>query len=124
MNKFNIGDQVFTLKHGFGKITGENPGFNHIYFKYSEEEPVITFNNDGKFLFSDFAPYLLTLEEAAKLGYFPKKKKVKKTIDKWVLLEPVSENALDIFNEPPSPLYHIYPNHIVVKTTLEWEVEE
>ena len=71
MNKFSVGDQVFDLRYGFGKITGNNPGLNQIYFEYSENEQVEVFNKDGRRVFSDFAPSLLTLEEAAKLGYFP-----------------------------------------------------
>lgn len=128
MTKFNIGDQVFDLRFGFGVVQPKNEEKKeeHLYvqFNYAEAAYYLYYLSDGRPTITWFGPILLTLEEAAKLGYFPEKKKVKKTVDKWVLLDPVSENVFDIFNEPPSPLYHIYPNHIVVKTTLEYEVEE
>lgn len=129
MNKFTLGDTVFDLRYGFGKITGDNPGLNQIYFEYSENEQVEVFNKDGRRVFSDFAPSLLTIEEAAKLGYFPEKK-IKKTVDVWVAFETVTKCAMEIFNDEKDAYKYVFlsenydPNLTVVKTTLEWEVEE
>ena len=132
MNKFNVGDTVFDLRYGFGVVV-DFPQ-NTIIFDKSEppvkfEKDLIYYTKDGKYSYTDFAPSLLTLEEAAKLGYFPEKKKVKKQTDAWVILDPTIGCCIEILNQNPIPLnffrdgsYH--KNCIVVKTTLEWEVEE
>lgn len=135
MNKFNVGDTVFDLRFGFGVVQPKNEEKKeeHLYvqFNYAEAAYYLYYLSDGRPTITWFGPILLTLEEAAKLGYFPEKKKVKKkvkkTVDKWIILEPVTECALEVYNENPND-WTIeddgFRDCIVVKTTLEWEVEE
>jgi hypothetical protein len=67
MSKFKTGDMVFDLRFGFMKIkTIENQRI--IYTDFFNTSYLL----DGRYHSpDDFAPSLLTLEEAAKLGYFP-----------------------------------------------------
>lgn len=128
MNKFNVGDTVFDLRYGFGVVEPlrSSPPLT-IAVNYKTFERV--YYTNGKWYEDHLYPSLLTLEEAAKLGYFPEKKKVKKQTDAWVILDPTIGCCIEILNQNPIPLnffrdgsYH--KNCIVVKTTLEWEVEE
>lgn len=77
MSKFKVGDLVLRLSDGFSVILEGN-----------KEYPLCikgtTYTADGKRWHDDIYPSLLTLDEAAKLNYFPPNKKVKKTVTVYV----------------------------------------
>ncbi len=47
-----------------------------------------SFTADGKFIPENKHPSLFTVEEAAKLGHYPPKQKVTKTIERWINVYP------------------------------------
>lgn len=76
MSKFKTGDIAFSLFDGFQELreTIDECIFHGVYSYWP----------DGKYNTTDKYPTLLTVEEAAKLGYFPEKKKVMKRDVIWV----------------------------------------
>ena len=127
MNKFKTGDTVFDLRYGFGVVEPLRPSPPlTLTVNYKTLERVYYIN--GKWYEDHLYPSLLTLEEAAKLGYFPEKKKVKRSLDKWVILDPITGCAVEICNESKIAIKVRddggYQDFIIIKTTIEWEVEE
>lgn len=130
MSKFNKGDTVFDLRYGFGIVkphTEEEKKYGKIDFRVCfncPERIVVHYFHNGKINVNNFAPSLLTLKEAAKLGYFPEqRKKIKKKLDRWIVLDPVTKATFIALHEDPGVNWrskYAYPsNYIVVKTTLE-----
>lgn len=85
-DKYKVGDQVFDLRCGFGKIVDYSDLDNFCIVEYNRNL-VIDYCSNGYMDSEDFAPSLLTLSEAKALGYEPPKKKVKKTMYANVYLE-------------------------------------
>lgn len=73
--KFKPGDLAWSPFNGFRVVASIDPRSVYVVSHGSYD-----FTAEGKFRYSDIHTTLLTVEEAAKLGYFPPKKKVKKTI--------------------------------------------
>lgn len=79
---FKVGDTAWSPYVGFEKIkSGENRNYSYMHGRYFYLE-------DGRVQPDDKHPTLLTVEEAAKLGYFPEKKKVKKRDELWMNIYP------------------------------------
>lgn len=73
--KFKINDTILHLQFGWGTVDGETS--DSILVSFQKDGSCFTkvdFFKNGKFLFGDFLPCLLTVEEAVKLGHFPRKK--------------------------------------------------
>ena len=78
MSKFKVGDLAWSPSFGFGTIT------QHPYSsKYQLAHGHLYYTPDGFFNMDDKFASLFTVEEAAKLGHYPPKKKVTKTIEIW-----------------------------------------
>jgi len=66
--KFKVGDMAFSFLDGFGTILETSGSLKHHGTYYYL---------DGRLDITNFLPSLFTVEEAAKLGYFPPKAKKK-----------------------------------------------
>lgn len=76
--KFKVGDMAWSHRCGFRKLGDNGSMYVHkdSYF-YRLTHGIWEYTNEGKFDTSYPYPELLTVEEAAKLGYFPRNTTVK-----------------------------------------------
>lgn len=81
--EFKAGQMVYLIGYGFETLVKSDNSDYPLLIPDS-----CLFNNKGYFQEGDPDRALLTLEEAAKLGLFPPKKKVKKIIEGWVNVYP------------------------------------
>lgn len=115
--KFKPGDLAWSPRNGFAVIT------EHSDEIYQLAHVNYTYDRNGFAWRGDRYPTLLTLDEAAKLGYFPEKKKVKKQVKVWVN---VYKNVA-IQYEDKSTCEDVASKECVataVECTGEYEVEE
>lgn len=119
MSKFKDGDIVFSPHSGFNKIIVDNSPL------YPVKHGKFYYTSEGKMNSQDKYPMLLTLDEAAKLGYYPPKKKIKVTYytgfnkverNHGVSLDGVLTPSLDVANE-------LFKNYDGIATVIV-EVEE
>lgn len=68
-------------------------------------------------------PTLLTVEQAAKLGYFPPKKKIKVEKDVWITVSDNEVKRVFHLKENPDIISKIY-KHKAVPAKLTYEIEE
>jgi hypothetical protein len=85
IEKFKVGESVLDLRYGWGiVITEESNNFSPehcLCVNFERNERTNTYYTyEGKHHTHHFAPLLLTVDEAAKLGYFREKKKIKKKL--------------------------------------------
>lgn len=126
--KFYVGQLVWCPSMGFCEIKKYNASNEYPYrFTICPVEGKLTaiFTEDGKEFPQDKHPTLLTVEEAAKLGYFPPKKKVKKKISRWVNYYPTRDEAEGEYSGPEAAkAYADHPEAIQVEMVGEVEVDD
>lgn len=84
--EFEAGQMVYSLELGFFTLLGNNsPEFP---LKNENIGNYYVFTRKGQSYKSRNRRALLTLEEAAKLGLFPPKKKVKRLLECWINVYP------------------------------------
>jgi hypothetical protein len=83
------------------------------------------FTTSGKLRMDDVSPSLFTVEEAAKLGHYPPKRKVKKEIKAWANV--YKDNIIfGVYTAREQALYSATsgPIAVAVEVTGTYEVEE
>lgn len=88
---FKEGELVFYPTVGFVKLKAYLQAYDNHPFFIDDGDFSVRFTKLGKLGSLDEYPTLLTVEQAAKLGYYPEKKKVKKW--RWVF-EPTHNKLL------------------------------
>ena len=124
MSKFKVGDKVFHVGNGVGKVV-RNDKLNTDYDIGVEfaGHGQVGFCHDGKYHNHHKIPQLYTLEEARKMGFEVPKQKLKKTINLWVNV--YSDRLGPSIYESEEIAKNNSSNAITcVKLTGEYEVEE
>ena len=118
--KFKDGDQVLSLRHGWGVVDDEDYSEDSCVFRFPEIGN-LTYEKDGKWMEEDNYPTAFTREEAAiKFPEYPApKKRVKKTLTVWNTL--YRHGSTSTFKDKPDNMDKILSCKEVVH---EWEQEE
>lgn len=127
MIKFNLGDTVYCIQNGLGKVvspdgTLRSRGLGHVYVQFKSYTRV--YYDDGKATFNSVNPILLTLEEARAKGYDIPKTKVKKTVNYYLNISSTGHH--EIYSKKDEALIRARRNSLVtgVELTGEYEIEE
>lgn len=127
MSKFKAGTNVFDVCHGWGEVDRIDGGnfFNlpiEVIFDNGHQGQGY-YTEEGKMQYSWAGPQLLTEEEAAKLGYYPPKKKVVKTLERWINLYDAANEF--VYHSKEEADREAGPDRIsCFKVTGTYEVEE
>jgi hypothetical protein len=87
--KFKDGEMAWSPFSGWGKVEINFADKRTYRVKHGPYHA--TYTNDGRRLVTDKHPTLLTVEQAAKLGYFPPKKKRKVEVKVWANVYPMDD---------------------------------
>jgi hypothetical protein len=121
MSKFKVGDLAWSPIDGFHIIIDGR-------LRNSDEYPLRHgrhhYRLDGKRFDKDKYPSLLTVEEAAKLGYYPPKKKVKKTLHGWVSIYKDVAHKTIWESKEIADAYADESRLACIEVNIEYEVEE
>lgn len=117
--KFKPGDMAWSPGSGFAIC--EDLAHNATY---PIRHGCDSYTNKGFRVMVDQHPTLLTVEEAAKLGYYPPKPKVKKTIEAWVNVYPDNIGIIAFPSKAEADTGTLANRIACVKVTGEYEVEE
>lgn len=84
-HEFKEGEWAWSHRDGWAQVSkayADYPEDRYQTIRHADK----LYSTTGKYLAQDVFPSLLTEEQANKLGYFREKKKVKKTISKWIVV--------------------------------------
>ena len=86
--KFKVGDRVYDIRYGIGKITTiNNPSLSGYTVKADiTNRPDSTYTAEGKYLNDDLNPTLLHVVEARAKGYDIPKIKTTHTVECWMTI--------------------------------------
>lgn len=124
MSKFQVGDRVFHIGLGAGKVTEIDPTIVHgedavdVRFD-ADPNLVFDFALDGRYCREHTIPQLYTAEEARKMGFDVPKEKIKKSKTLWLYHSTSSGSTYVCEESEPSQI-----GFLEKKVTFEWEVEE
>jgi hypothetical protein len=126
MSKFKVGDTVFHVGRGLGKVicvdtTTKDKDMAVEVLTYGVQANWFTI--DGRSHLEHSIPQLYSLEEARKMGFNVPKIKIKKKITKWLVIHSYGYPAA-IFDTEEEALIHINKADTIVELTGEYEVEE
>lgn len=128
--KFQVGDKILDLRYGWGVVSLPQSDSKVVPFYIQNSDGTrFPFYEDGRIAAYKF-PIILTVEEAAKLGYFPPKKKVKKKLYAWLIKNIMIDTGGRMypaytFNEHNASDQHsIYLRFPALDTEIEVESEE
>lgn len=126
MSKFRVGDKVFHVGYGMGKVLSIDPtifnGDDALVVFLDDLYQPLTFTLDGRRSMTHKVPQLLTLEEARAKGYDVPKQKVKKARTGWVNVYPQVTGGMYMSKEQAD--VNASGNRIdCVQITFEYEVD-
>lgn len=127
MSRFKVGDRVFHVGSGNGRVARINPSVGALYpvevhFDDSNLKWML-FTMDGKYDINHIVPQLLTVQDAREKGYDVPKQKVTKTIETTVYVDKTTGTRVST-NASSWVLGRRMSDIVTVKMTGTYETEE
>lgn len=126
MSKFKVGDTVFHVGRGLGKVVCVDTSTidkDMAVEVLTYEVQTNWFTIDGRSHLEHSIPQLYTLAEARKMGFDIPKVKIKKKVTKWLVIHFQGYPAV-IFDTLEEAMQHSARLDKIVELSGEYEVEE